>query len=446
MSYVIAAPDLMQGAAQDLAGLRASLAEATATLTGPTTGIAAAAQDEISTAVAALFGSFGEEFQAINTQVHEFHQQFVGSLNAGAAAYASAEAASLPALAATGLGSVQTLLTNTVSNLQSLQSAVMANPAPLLRQFVTNQAGYAQAIVSALQNPPSLLSLLPTNPAALVQGFVNQQIGYAQTVSTALTNAARDFGTGVMALPTSLQTALGQLAAGDVPGAVRSAVAGFGNLFFTGLSATQDPTTFLINISPTGSLGDLLPILTIPGQMAQNFTDLLPTGSVPFQISQHVTNVVKTLTDTSQTLDLNTGVLHVGSPLVLGLDALGPAITTLNGIGSSASAVANALQTGDVLGATTALLNAPATILDSFLNGQGTLPLSVSLGDLTTTTNLPVGGLLTPAQFASLTIDIFGTTGTIPLFGTQFGGIIPGLLTFLPEQLAEAIGAPAFPV
>ncbi|OBK14849.1 PE family protein [Mycobacterium asiaticum] len=433
MSYVSAAPDVLHGAAETLTGLRATLAQTAAAVAGPTTGIAAAAQDEISAAIADLFGGFGDEFQAVNAQVHAFHVQFVGSLKASAAAYASTE-----------LGSLQTLLANSSANLQSLGSAIAANPAPLLRQFVNNQTGYGQTIVSALgsaiQNPPPL-GLPPTNPAALVQTIVSQQIGYAQTVSTALSAAAQDFGTGVMALPASLQAAAQQLATGDAPGAVRSIATGFGNLFLTGLAASQDPTTFLINITPTGAVGDLLPILTIPGQMAQNFTDLLPTGSVPFQISQHITNVIKTVTDTSQTLDLTTGVLHVGLPLVLGLDALGPAATTLDAFGSSASALMSALQTGDALGAVTALFDAPANVLNGFLNGQATLPLSVALGDLTTTTNIPLGGLLTPAQFASLTLTVFDMTGTIPLFGTPFGGLIPGLLSFLPEQLAEAIGA-----
>ncbi|OBJ55924.1 PE family protein [Mycobacterium asiaticum] len=444
MSFVIAAPDLLQGAADNLVSLRASLADAAATVAGPTTQIAVAAQDEISAAIAALFGGFGEEFQAVNAQVEKIHQQFVTVLNAGARAYASAEAANVG-----GLGSYQTLLADTAANLQILQGAVTANPAPLLRQFVTNQTGYGQMIVSAvqsaIQSPPPLLSLLPTNPAALAQGFINQQIGYAQVVSTALSNAANDFNAGLMALPASLQTSFQQLVAGDVPGAARTVATGFGNLFYTGLTASQDPTTLLINIAPTGSIGDLLPILGIPGQMAQNFTDLLPSGSVPQQISQNITNVIRTLTDTSQTLDLTTGVLHVGLPLVLGLDALGPAFTTLDALNTVAGSVGNALQTGDALGAAAAFLNAPATVLNGLLNGQSSLPLTVSLFGLTTTTNIPLGGLLTPAQSASLTLDVFGMTGTIPLFGTQFGGIIPGLLTFLPEQLAEAIGA-AVPV
>ncbi|TDK91057.1 PE family protein [Mycobacterium paragordonae] len=428
MSFVIAAPEQLQGAAEDLAGIRASLTDAAAAVAGPTTGIAAAAQDEISTAVASMFGSFGAEFQAVHTQAQAFGERFASSLGVAAGAYASAESAAS-----------QALFTNTAANLQALQSAITANPAPLLRQFVSNQTGFGQTIAAALGTPLNLA--IPADPAAVLQTIVDQQIGYGQTVSTALNNAALDFSANANALPATVQTAAQQLATGDVTGAARGVATGFGNLFLTGLVANQDMETMLINITPTGTIGDLLPILAIPGQMAQNFTDLLPAGSVPAQISQHLTNVITTLTDTSQTLDLVTGDLHVGLPLVLGLEAIGPVVTTVNAFGTSANAVLGALQTGNVLGAGAALLDAPATVLDGFLNGQATLPLSVTLGELTTTTNVPLGGILTPAQTASLTLEIFGTSGTIPLFGTAFGGILPGLLTFLPEQLAEAIGS-----
>ena len=52
-----------------------------------------------------------------------------------------------------------------------------------------------------------------------------------------------------------------------------------------------------MSITPTGALGDLLPILSIPGQMAQNFTNLLPAGSIAAHMSQNFTNVIKTVTD-----------------------------------------------------------------------------------------------------------------------------------------------------
>ncbi|WP_197506993.1 PE family protein [Mycobacterium sp. 852002-50816_SCH5313054-b] len=92
MSYLIAVPDVVQGAAQDLAGIRASLTEAAATA-GPTTGIAASAADEVSVAIASLFDSAGRQFQTLNAQAQAFHAEFESLLGAGAAAYVSAEAA-----------------------------------------------------------------------------------------------------------------------------------------------------------------------------------------------------------------------------------------------------------------------------------------------------------------------------------------------------------------
>ena len=81
MSFVIAAPELVQGAAQDVAGIGSSLAEATSTAAGPTTGVVAAAQDEVSLAIASMFGNFGAEFQALSAQAQAFHAQFVSAMN-----------------------------------------------------------------------------------------------------------------------------------------------------------------------------------------------------------------------------------------------------------------------------------------------------------------------------------------------------------------------------
>src|SRR6516225_7314959 len=91
MSYVIAAPDLVQSAAQNLAGIRASLAEAAASVAGPTTGVVPAAADEVSAAISALFGNFGQEFQALSAQAQAFHANFVELMNAGAGAYVNTE-------------------------------------------------------------------------------------------------------------------------------------------------------------------------------------------------------------------------------------------------------------------------------------------------------------------------------------------------------------------
>jgi len=51
----------------------------------------AAAEDEVSTAIAALFSSHGESFQVLSAQAAAFHDQFVQNLSAGAQSYVSAE-------------------------------------------------------------------------------------------------------------------------------------------------------------------------------------------------------------------------------------------------------------------------------------------------------------------------------------------------------------------
>lgn len=93
MSFVVAETDFVSAAAGQLAGLRSSLSEAAAAAAGPTTGIAAAASDEISAAIARVFGAFGQDFQAVNSQAAAFNAEFVRLLNGGAAAYVNAEIA-----------------------------------------------------------------------------------------------------------------------------------------------------------------------------------------------------------------------------------------------------------------------------------------------------------------------------------------------------------------
>src|ERR1700678_377791 len=136
MSFVIAAPELVQDAAQNLASIRSSLAQASSAAAGPTTGIAAAAQDEGSVAIASLFGNFGQEFQGLSAQAQGFHAQFVTAMHGSAAAYAGAEAA-----AASPLQAAQ----------QGLQSMAVFSPVaamtgrPLIGNGTNGMAGTGQA-------------------------------------------------------------------------------------------------------------------------------------------------------------------------------------------------------------------------------------------------------------------------------------------------------------
>jgi hypothetical protein len=128
-----------------------------------------------------------------------------------------------------------------------------------------------------------------------------------------------------------------------------------------------------------------------------------------------------------------------------------------------------AVQAGNPSAAALALLDTPANMTNGFLNGSTliTLPplhatisaVSVDLpvvGELnlvqvpaTTTTEIPIGGLLTP-----LSLPTLNTTLTIPVLGapliingvqvqgsTMVGGLIPGLQS-IASQLATDITPP----
>ncbi len=491
MSYVITEPELVQGAAQDLAGIRESLVEATANVSGPTTAIAAAGQDEISIAIATMFGNFGQEFQVLNAQAQAFHTEFESLLASGASAYVGAEAANAEQLltdavhgaALPGAGAnllmrdfdsfsaavaapYQTLFSNTANNLQAVGSTVSAHPFPFLHQFMSNQQGYARTfgmgVATAFQNFPATLANIPEtlqlaaqgvstfNPGVLLQHLITNQTGDAQTIVTALQNSAQDFGTGVSALPASFQAAGHALLAGNVHGAFDDAGQGLLKTVFTGLNGTVESDGVTILITPGGALGQLLPIFSIPGHMAQNFTNLISAGSIPAQVSQHFANLVSAVTDTSITstislavspnftffADLNT---HMGLPLVLAVEALGGPINGLSALGSSATAFANAIQTGNAPAAAAAVLDAPAVFANGFLNGQVTIPLSVDAIGIQTTLNLPLDGILAPPAYYSASTSI-GVPGVVT--GTPISGIIPGLLNYLPEVLAAEIGGP----
>ncbi len=100
MSSVIATPGLIATAATDLRTLRSSLRTANAAAAASTTGVLAAAEDEVSAAVASLFSGHGRAFQALSAQATAFHGQFVQALDGAGGAYAAAEAANASPLAA----------------------------------------------------------------------------------------------------------------------------------------------------------------------------------------------------------------------------------------------------------------------------------------------------------------------------------------------------------
>ncbi len=85
MSFVIAAPEAVASAASNLASIGSTIGEANAAAAAPTTGVVAAAEDEVSAAIATLFSSHAQDFQALGAQAAAFHSPFVPALTGAGA-------------------------------------------------------------------------------------------------------------------------------------------------------------------------------------------------------------------------------------------------------------------------------------------------------------------------------------------------------------------------
>lgn len=156
MSQLTAQPQLMTAAAENLASIRAALAEANAAAAGSTTGLAAAAADEISAAAAQLFGAFGQEYQAIVGEVGLLQEEFNQLLAGSGLAYAEAEIANAAAVAT---GALSGLGANPVQSLLD----VIGAPAALQRAIAP-----VQSLLTPMLSPSVLPAAATINPLPIV--------------------------------------------------------------------------------------------------------------------------------------------------------------------------------------------------------------------------------------------------------------------------------------
>jgi PE family len=505
LSFVVTAPEMVTDAADNLAGIGSTLGQATAAAARPTTGIAAAAADEVSVAISRLFGTYGQEFQALSAQAAAFHGEFVSLLNGSAAAYLGAEltnAQALPAqasaVAATG-GAYQQLFANTNTNLQSLVNNWFANPVPLLHQIIANQRVYSQQIAALFnnfvqyfpQNLANLPSAIQTGIQGLVnfpfayytQQFISTQIAYTQAFFGYLNSSAAGIWAGLPQFGAGVQMAFQTALAGNYFGAVQQFGTALGNLLITGFDTSNFTVTAgginPINIIamafpvPLGPLPEYFSAIGILGQDAQYITNLMPPGTIPRQISQNYTNVLNAISTPSieaiATLSIMpfvpsaTGTLSgfFGLPIVLTYAAVGAPLTTLDGLATTATAAQQALLNGNYLGALGAVVDAPAVVTNSFLNGQviedvpipvpSMLPAAIAPPlptEIIITLHLPFDGILVPPHFVTATVSsnsqiaIPGIPFDATIFGTPFMGLEPLLINYVPQQLALAITPP----
>ncbi|MCV7079478.1 PE family protein, partial [Mycobacterium szulgai] len=93
MSILFASPELMSGAASNLANIGSSITAAAAAAAPQTTQLLAAGADEVSIAITAFFEAHASSYQSLSAHAAAFHDQLVQALAASSVAYAHAEAA-----------------------------------------------------------------------------------------------------------------------------------------------------------------------------------------------------------------------------------------------------------------------------------------------------------------------------------------------------------------
>jgi len=100
-SFIFATPEALAQAAGELSGIAETLHGATAAATPSATGVVAAAGDEVSTAIARVFGGYANDFLGLTAQAAQAHDQFARAVGEAGAAYSAAEAANVPPMVQT---------------------------------------------------------------------------------------------------------------------------------------------------------------------------------------------------------------------------------------------------------------------------------------------------------------------------------------------------------
>ncbi len=154
----------MSAAATDVASIGSQVAMATQGVAGATTRVMVAADDEVSTAIAAVFSAHGQAYQALSSQAVAFHERFVQALTGTAGAYAATECANASPLAAVEqavLGvqqEIQQIPTALAGSFGQELNFLLANPSsPLLALLTGNNPLLGVGISNT---PPRLLTLL----------------------------------------------------------------------------------------------------------------------------------------------------------------------------------------------------------------------------------------------------------------------------------------------
>jgi hypothetical protein len=254
---------------------------------------------------------------------------------------------------------------------------------------------YNQVLQAAITNIQALITNVADDPTPILSQMVANQATSLSTLAEALQTAGGAAATTLTTqVPALLQTALGQLSASNISGAVNT-------------------------------------LLQIPLAVAAPALGLLP--ALQQIITTPITNLVKVIQAVTD---------PINAPLTL-VGFIAPLISMTGATGVAFQSVVDALGTGDIQKVANAVLTAPATIADGLLNGGygpdlGPLvgqPVSVFAGGLLSMGELVIGG---PTGFF---IKTAGPLGALEFLRTT----IANALKPTPKTPAAALTAKTDP-
>ena len=198
MTSLLTQPQLITTAAGDVEEIRSAIGAAKAAAAGPTTGLVAAAQDEVSAATAKLFGAYAQEYQSVLARAGVFHEEFAAALGSAGNAYAAAEAANASAISGAAPAVVQPTLQGTIIGLFMGGSGLPIPPPSYITatlNYVTQHFDVLPANAQALFTPegyyPIIIKSLPLDVSIsqgvqILDSAIKQQLAANPTGSVAV--------------------------------------------------------------------------------------------------------------------------------------------------------------------------------------------------------------------------------------------------------------------
>jgi PE family/PE-PPE domain len=246
MSYVLTTPEMLAAAATDVGNIGSTISTASSNAAGPTAGLLPAAEDEVSAAIAKLFGAYGQEYQAVVSQATAFHNEFTQALAAAGNAYLEAEAAN--SALTSGPSNALNTITGGPSGVSAMTSTATASADPLIALIMggtgnpTPDPGNVTSIFNSYVQPNPLFS------GAIPQGLFTPEQFWPIAPSLGNLTFGQSVALGGNVLNTGLVAPTGMLAQGNsalIFGYSQSATVATNEI--TALMATGAPSDRIAN-------------------------------------------------------------------------------------------------------------------------------------------------------------------------------------------------------